>query len=260
MEKKKKKSDKLMENNPACSVSNLALEKEIVKRKVDLDFLSSRIKMMYPYYHDYKTVTLRYKGQPYYNASFIVHKCLVPGCRTQILSGGPFCRIHTERIYCVKIGRTMLIDLASDKRYTFMGLFATKKFQAGQSIVPYLCAEDVMDGDFRIDGLDPYLITCNGRQYSSLRYRSIGSFANSRMSSKVYGKRDENPYLKVDPEKCNAEFENRIIMCIKTIEQGEEIYVNYASSSAAQSRREYLNYSVISENKSMKLYPWKRRK
>lgn len=166
-----------------------------------------------------------------------------------ILTGGPFCRAHSEEVYGVKTERTMLKDLKTGSRFNFMGLFATKSFHIGYRIAPYLCAEDVMDGNFRVKGLDPYLMTCDGQQFSGLRYRSIGAFANSRMRPKVYGEKDGNPYLKLNPEACNAKFELRVIICTAEIKKGEEVYVNYASTNSRSARREFLDYAISDDSK-----------
>ena len=69
-----------------------------------------------------------------------------------------------------------------------MGAIATKEIKEGDKIVPYVCAGDVMSGNFRVNGVNPYLMIHNGKQYSGLQYRSIVSLANSQMKPKVYGR------------------------------------------------------------------------
>lgn len=146
-----------------------------------------------------------------WSSPLVTAKCLEGHCNTMVSVGLPYCPVHTEIHYGVKVAESTIAGAG-------LGLFATRRLKKDQVVCPYLggiCEESTIR---RLYGLNTAVyavqLTAGVTENADI-CRGIGSLCNHKT-------RGFNCRL--------AKYKHRtVVRAVRDIKAGTELFVSYGS-------------------------------
>lgn len=152
-------------------------------------------------------------------------------CRNRVCFGTPLCWVHTKRVYGVQSRDSTVANAGK-------GLFATKDFEEGEYIIPYIgeiITENCLNQRYDDEITAPYTTDFSRRRYiDSACQRGTASRANGlfRSNGRSRTRRVHNAEI------VNRPSQGIWLQATRDIDRGNEIFVWYGNNYILQNNHE----------------------